>query len=132
MSDRKTPAPSADDGRPDGLAHETRNAEQDERGEQAQDVAADALDPESGRGGGTESRKPPRTGLDDDNGDEADLIDIMRHMEETGTIDNSAFAGEPEHDDEPTRYRDSGKDAVDEDEDDDDAGPDALHETRQP
>jgi hypothetical protein len=109
MSDRKTPAPLSDDGRPQGLAHETRNAEQDERGEQAQDVAADALDPESGRGGGTESRKPPTT----------------------GTIDNSAFAGEPEHDDEPTRYRDSGKDAVDDD-DDDEAGPDALHETRQP
>jgi hypothetical protein len=131
MSDRKTPAPLSVNGRPDGLAHETRNAEQDERGEQAQDVAADALDPESGRGGGTESRKPPATGLDDDDGDEADLIDIMDRMEETGTIDNSAFAGEPEHDDEPTRYRDSGKDAVDDD-DDDDAGPDALHETRQP
>lgn len=131
MSDRKTPAPLSDDGRPQGLAHETRNAEQDERGEQAQDVAADALDPESGRGGGTESRKPPVTGLDDDDGDEADLIDIMDRMEKTGTIDNSAFAGEPEHDDEPTRYRDSGKDAVDDD-DDDDAGPDALHETRQP
>jgi hypothetical protein len=129
MSDRKTPAPLSDDGRPQGLAHETRNAEQDERGEQAQDVAADALDPDSGRAGGTESRKPPATGLDD--GDESDLIDIMDRMEETGTIDNSAFAGEPEHDDEPTRYRDSGKDAVDDD-DDDDAGPDALHETRQP
>ncbi|WP_199799549.1 hypothetical protein [Porphyrobacter sp. SLTP] len=132
MSDRKTPAPSLDDDRLQGLAHETRNAEQDERGEQAQDVAADALDRVSGRAGGTESRKPPATGLDDDGGDAADLIDIMRHMEETGTIDNSAFAGEPEHDDEPTRYRDSGKDALDEDEDDDDAGPDALHETRRP
>jgi hypothetical protein len=131
MSDRKTPAPLSDDGRPQGLAHETRNAEQDERGEQAQDVAADALDPDSGRAGGTESRKPPVTGLDDDDGDEADLIDIMDRMEETGTIDNSAFAGEPEHDDEPTRHRDSGKDAVDDD-DDDEAGPDALHETRQP
>lgn len=129
MSDRKTPAPSLDDGRLQGLAHETRNAEQDERGEQAQDVAADALDPVSGRAGGTESRKPPATGLDDEGGDDADLIDIMRHMEETGAIDNSAFAGEPEHDDEPNRYRDSGKDALDED---DDAGPDALHETRQP
>ena len=129
MSDYKTPDSATDDGRPQGLAHETRNAEQDESGEQAQDVAADALDPESGRAAGTESRKSPATGLADDDGDEADLIDIMNHMEETGTIDNSAFAGEPEHDDEPTRYRDSGAVA---DEEDDDARPDALHETGQP
>jgi hypothetical protein len=131
MSDHKTPALSSD-GRPEGLAHETRNAEQDEHGEQTQDVAADALDPARGRVGGTESRKPPMTGLKDGDGDEADLIEIMDRMETTGEIDNSAFAGEPEHDDEPTRYRDSGQDAVDEEEDDADAGPDALHETRQP
>lgn len=127
MTAPKTPAPA--NGRTAGLAHENRNTEQDERGEQAQDVARDAVDAETARAGGTESRKAPSPGVDNVAGNETDLVDIMRRMEDTGAIDNSAFAGEPDHDDEPTRYHDSGEE---EDEDEDDADPDDLHETDRP
>lgn len=101
--------PTLTDGRPAGLAPETRNSEQDERGEQAQDVAKDAMMEESATAGATESRKTPSPGVDNIGGNESDLIDEMRQMEDSGTIDNSAFAGEPVHDDEPPRYRDSGQ-----------------------
>jgi hypothetical protein len=96
-------------GRPAGLAPETRNSEQDERGEQAQDVAADAMVEESAKAGATESSKAPSPGVDNIGGNESDLIDEMCQMEDSGKIDNSAFAGEPDHDDEPGRYRDSGQ-----------------------
>ena len=70
-------------GHPKGLAHETRNREQDDAGTQAQDVAEDAR------------REDSRTG---------DLIDEMNRMEGEGSIDMSAFAGEPNHDDETETY----------------------------
>ncbi|HSJ79487.1 MAG TPA: hypothetical protein VK913_12195 [Erythrobacter sp.] len=131
MSDRKTPTSAS--GRPEGLAPETDNSEQDERGEQAQDIAAEARDPENHKAGSTESRKAPSPGVDNIGGNETDLVDRMRRMEKTGIIDNGAFAGEADHDDEPSRYRDTGKDAInaDMDVDADDEGDD-LHLTQNP
>ena len=137
MPDRSTPAPVS--ARPEGPATETpattthatetHNAEQDKRNEQAQDVAVDARKEENAKAGGTESRKAPSPGVDNVAGHETDLIDVMRKMENTGEIDNSAFSGEPDHDDEPRRYHDSGIKAG---EDPDDADLNRLHETKQP
>lgn len=99
-------------GRPAGLAPENHNSEQEQRGEQAQDVAADARNPESEQPGGTESRKRPAPGVDNVAGSETDLVDEMRRMEETGVIDNSAYVGEPNHDDTSGKY-DPGNDGKD-------------------
>lgn len=122
MSDHTAPAA----GRPQGLAPETHNSEQDESGQQAQDVAVDARKDDAGTPGGTESRKAPSPGVDNVAGHETDLVDIMRRMEDTGAIDNAAFSGEPDHDDEPATYRDSGEP------DADDSDPDGLRETDRP
>lgn len=77
---------------------ETVNNEQEDSG-QAQDVAADALDPtlpalgESRHGGPSDpTRIVPE--------DEPDLVDRLNAMVRSGVIDNDAFAGEPDHDDE--------------------------------
>lgn len=131
MSDHNKPAPTS--GRPEGPAPENDNSEQDQRGEQAQDVAAEARTPENHKAGSTESRKAPSPGVDNIGGNEQDLVDRMRQMENSGIIDNGAFAGEADHDDEPARYRDTGKDAInaDTDVDADDEGDD-LHLTKNP
>ena len=123
MSERNKPTPA--NGRPEGLAPETDNSEQDERGEQAQDIAAEARAPENG--------KAPSPGVDNVGGNETDLVDKMRRMENSGMIDNGAFAGEADHDDEPSRYRDSGEDATDADADmEADVEGDELHLTQNP
>ena len=110
MPDRDTSNPAS--GRPAGLAPENHNSEQDQRGAQAQDVAADAQGSRSGQPGGTESRKRPSPGVDNVAGNESDLVEEMRRMEDTGMIDNSAYVGEPNHDDNPGKY-DSGNDGDD-------------------
>lgn len=131
MSDHNKAIPAGR--RPEGLAPETDNSEQNKRGEQAQDVAADARAPESHKAGSTESRKAPSPGIDNIGGNETDLVDRMRQMENSGIIDNGAFAGEADHDDEPSRYHDSGDDAINAgpDVDADDEGDD-LHLTKNP
>ncbi|MEJ7932950.1 hypothetical protein WG907_01605 [Sphingobium sp. AN558] len=75
------------------------NAEQDERGTQANDVADDArlrqtdLSQDSERGG----RSNPAQIIPDD---VPDLVDKMKEMNRSGRIDNGAFEGEPQLDDE--------------------------------
>lgn len=74
------------------------NSEQDDA-DQAQDVAADALtaatdlSEDSERGG-----RPDRTEVAPAN--EPDLVERMDAMLRDGVIDNDAFAGEPQMDDE--------------------------------
>lgn len=74
------------------------NFEQDD-GDQAQDVADDArnvntdLSEESERGG-----HPDRTAIAP--ADEPDLVERMNAMVRSGVIDNDAYAGEPQMDDE--------------------------------
>ncbi len=74
------------------------NSEQDD-GDQAQDVAEDARNintdrsEESERGG-----NPDRTQVSPE--DEPDLVERMNAMVRSGIIDNGAFAGEPQMDDE--------------------------------
>ncbi len=91
-------------GHPEGLAHETRNREQDDEGTQAQDVAEDARCADSRSSSPLESTKPDTGETDPAPDSTGDLIDEMRRMEGEGRIDMSAFAGEPNHDDEPDTY----------------------------
>lgn len=107
--DDKTPV------NPDSLPPEAHNNEQDPAGEQAQDVAADAMREGSHTTSPLESTKPASNDYDPAPDSKADLIDEMRRMEGEGRIDMSAFAGEPNHDDEPDTY---GGETTDDDDDD--------------
>lgn len=75
------------------------NDEQRDSGTQAQDVAGDArvrstdLSEDSERGG----RPNPAQVIPDDT---PDLVERMEEMNRSGRIDNDAFAGEPQMDDE--------------------------------
>lgn len=91
-------------GHPEGLAHQTRNRKQDDAGTQAQDVAGDARRGGSRTSGPLESSKPRSRDHDPAPDSTGDLIDEMNRMEGEGRIDMSAFAGEPNHDDEPETY----------------------------
>lgn len=74
------------------------NREQQDEG-QAQDVAEDALHPDRAMGGGSVRGSPanPAQIIPDD---VPDLVETMERMLASGRIDNDAFAGEPQHDDE--------------------------------
>ena len=89
---------------PKGLPPEAHNDEQDKVGTQAQDVAEDAMREGSHTTSPLESTKPESDEYDPAPDSKADLIDEMKRMEGSGTIDMSAFAGEPNHDDEPETY----------------------------
>jgi hypothetical protein len=91
-------------GHPKGLAPETRNREQDDDGSQAQDVAEEARREDSRTTSPLESTKRESNGYDPAPDSTGDLIDEMRRMEGEGRIDMSAYAGEPNHDDEPGIY----------------------------
>ncbi|QUL37514.1 hypothetical protein [Erythrobacter sp. JK5] len=104
MTDTRNPV--SQEQRQAGLAPETHNDEQDDHRAQAQEVAQQAQDGSHGKPGGTESRKPASPGVDGVAGNETDLIDQMRDMEKSGRIDNGAFEGEPNHDDDTSKYKD--------------------------
>lgn len=73
------------------------NREQQDEG-QAQDVAEDALHPDRGaRGSVRGSPVNPAQIMPDDT---PDLVETMERMLSSGRIDNDAYAGEPQHDDE--------------------------------
>jgi len=100
---------------PEGLPAETRNAEQYDEDAQAQDVAADAMREDSHTASPLESTKPEARDLKTAPSSKGDLVDEMRRMEGEGSIDMGAFAGEPNHDDEPGAY--GGETTDDEDND---------------
>ena len=104
MSNPETPRDIPVPGHPSGLPPEAHNDDQDNHGEQAQDVAEDARRAESAATSPLESTKPDSDGYDPAPDSKGDLIDEMRRMEGEGRIDMSAFAGEPNHDDEPDTY----------------------------
>lgn len=99
MPERNTPTSP-----PTTLAHENRNREQHDEDTQAQDVAEDARRPDSAVTSPLESTKPETNDIELAPDSTGDLIDEMRRMEGEGRIDMSAFAGEPNHDDEPGTY----------------------------
>lgn len=105
MTDR----PSKFDGeerQTEDLAPENQNAEQDDAGDQAQTLADEARGRSAGEFPTDESEKVP-TGSDGD--DVEDLVDHMEQMVSSGRIDNSAFRGEPNLDDDEDKYGPASK-----------------------
>jgi hypothetical protein len=102
MTDRKDFV--SQEKRQSDLAPEIHNDEQDDHRDQAQEVAAEAQEQDRDAPSRTESRKAASPGVDNIAGNETDMIDQMRYMEDKGEIDNSAFAGEPNHDDNTKKY----------------------------
>lgn len=96
-------------------APESLNREQQDA-DQAQDVADDARRPASGH----DSVRGPadRTQILPD--DRPDLVETMNAMVRSGHIDNGAYAGEPQHDDEEDQLGDTEADGD---------GDDALYNT---
>lgn len=86
---------------PDFNDPDAENAEQDERGTQAQDIAAEALArgdrPRGSEGSVHGGHSNPAQIIPDD---VQDLVDHMEDMDRSGRIDMDAFAGEDNMDDE--------------------------------
>lgn len=101
-----TPPVKSQEQRQADLAPEMHNDEQDEHRSQAQEIAMQARDHRNAVASATESIKlaVPASVLA---GQGQDMIDQMREMEDTGQIDMDAFAGEPNHDDNTTKYGDT-------------------------
>lgn len=101
--------PESQEARQAGLAPETHNDEQDDHRSQAQQVSEDAQARGADAGGTpTESEKGPNSsGLMGDS--TQDTIDHMRDMESSGRINNSAYRGEPNHDDDVDKYGEARK-----------------------
>ncbi|AWW73016.1 hypothetical protein CD351_01090 [Erythrobacter sp. KY5] len=100
-----TTKPLSQEERMSSLAPEMHNDEQDDHRSQAQEIAMQAKE-HAQNAGATESLKVASPGVDNVAGSETDMIDQMREMEDTGRIDNGAFAGEPNHDDNVDKYYD--------------------------
>lgn len=83
------------------LAPENANSEQSDSGEQAQTVADEAMNHSVSILGLEESEKLSNS-LNPV--DAQDLVDHMIQMERGNTIDMSAYAGEPNHDDNVDKY----------------------------
>jgi hypothetical protein len=92
---------------PNAPAQETVNAEQNDEPEQAQQVADEALRTSRAGPGPTESEKVGDSGLMDDS--TQDVVDLMRGMESSGVIDEHAFDGEPNYDDNVDKYGEQAK-----------------------
>lgn len=99
-----TSKPVSQEERQSGLAPEMHNDEQDDHRSQAQLVAEQAKNHANAVAGGTESLKVASPGVDNVAGNETDMIDQMQSMEDSGKIDNGAFEGEPNHDDNVKKY----------------------------
>ena len=89
----------------DALAPENENSEQVDSYEQSQTVAQDAID-----------RATSVLGTDSTHVESAfnapdaqDLVDHMIQMKNGNTVDMSAFAGEPKHDDNVDKYGEQSK-----------------------
>jgi len=80
--------------------------------DQAQDVANDAMNIDDSFEESEHGGEPNPAGIIPD--DVPDLIDKMNKMISTGQIDNGAFSGEPEHDDEDKIYGNTDKDGTEE------------------
>ncbi|MBD2843432.1 hypothetical protein [Erythrobacter rubeus] len=107
MTDSNTPVKSQEERQAD-LAPEMHNDEQDDHRSQAQEVASQAQG-QTQTARATESLKVASDAVDGVAGSETDMIDQMRDMEDSGRIDNGAFAGEPNHDDNTSKYEGSEK-----------------------
>ena len=82
------------------LAPETHNDEQDDHREQAQEVAEQALNRATSVFGSDTEHVASAFNAPD----AQDLVDHMKQMEHGNTVDMSAYAGEPNHDDNVDKY----------------------------
>ena len=105
MSDRPDKF-DGEDRQTEDLAPENQNAEQNDADEQAQTFADAALGRSSDNYMPENSEKVP-TG--DDTDDVQDLVDHMQQMVSSGRIDNSAYRGEPNLDDDEDKYGEGAK-----------------------
>ncbi|HUD30208.1 MAG TPA: hypothetical protein VMQ93_15165 [Novosphingobium sp.] len=103
--------------RPDDLAPETVNDEQEEEDTQAQSVA-DEANGRTATDAGLGDTEKVKGGIADED-DIEDVVDHMNQMDTSGTIDMSAFDGEETMDDLEGRY--GKRNAADEDFADDDS-----------
>ena len=87
--------------RGEDIAPENRNDEQEDADSQAQTLADEARGRSTGDFTTDESEKVS-TGEDGD--DVEDLVDHMEQMVSSGRIDNSAYRGEPNFDDNEDKY----------------------------
>ena len=94
----------------DTLAPENENSEQMDGDAQAQTVADQAINKATSVLGGEDSEKVS-SGIDDT--DAQDLVDHMKQMDNSGTIDMDAYRGERNDDDDVDKYGKSAKEAVD-------------------
>jgi hypothetical protein len=108
MTDRPRKFDS-EDRQTEDLAPENLNAEQEDEAEQAQTFADEAAGRSSDDFLPEDSDKVP-TGEEGD--DVEDLVDHMKQMVSSGRIDNSAYNGEPNFDDNVDKY---GPDAKEDD-----------------
>lgn len=103
MTDRLPPESPED--RQGNFAPETHNEEQDDHLAQAQRVAEDARNKDDW----TSPLDSEKVGGGLDDNSTQDLIDHMRDMEQSGRIDMSAYAGEPNMDDNEDKYGEDNK-----------------------
>ena len=89
------------------LAPENQNSEQDDEASQAQELADEALGRSSGEFATGDSDK---VSSGDDSDDAQDLVDHMEQMVSSGRIDNDAFRGERNDDDEEDLLGEAGED----------------------
>lgn len=90
-----------EDKQTESLAPENDNSEQNDGDSQAQTLADEAL----GRGSGElPSGESDKVSTGDDSDDAQDLVDHMEQMVKSGRIDNDAFRGEPNFDDNEDEY----------------------------
>ena len=105
MTDRPR-KPAGEDRQTKDLAPENLNSEQDDESSQAQTVADEARGRSSDDFGLEDSAKVPSG---DESDDVQDLVDHMRQMERSGRIDNDAFRGERNDDDEEDLLGEDGE-----------------------
>lgn len=84
------------------LPPELHNDEQEDEDTQAQAIADEARGRSTSSFGLEDSEKPRGSSTGED--DTQDLVDHMKQMETSGSIDMSAYRGEPNHDDNVEKY----------------------------
>ena len=89
----------------DELAPENENSEQVEAYDQAQTVADQAMDRATSVLGTNSDHVQSALGAPD----AQDLVDHMKQMDRSGTIDMSAYKSEPNHDDNVDKYGEPSK-----------------------
>lgn len=100
MTDRRDDV-AGENRQTEDIAPELHNSEQDDEQSQAQTLAAEELADASEEFGLGDTEK---VSTGDEGDDVQDLVDHMHQMVTSGRIDNSAYAGEPNDDDNEDRY----------------------------